>query len=195
MDPVYFRNTESLRDWFEKNHDKEKELLVGYFKKATGEASITWSESVDEALCFGWIDGIRKSIDAERYTIRFTPRKPDSNWSDVNLKKMEELIRTGRMCDAGLKIYLNRKPERERTYSYESRDSAVLTEKMEALFRQNPDAWNYFQAQAASYRKTTIRWVRSARQESTQFRRLEELITASTTGEYIKSMRWGRKDG
>ncbi len=193
MEPVYFTDAESLRRWFEENHDCEKELLVGYYKKETKRESISWSESVDEALCFGWIDGIRRSIDAERYCIRFTPRNPGSNWSAVNLKKVDELIRTGRMREAGMKVYALRKPEKEQVYSYENKDQHVFTEEMEQRFRQQESAWSYFNAQTASYRKTTVRWVMGARQEATKMKRLEELIASSASGEYIKAMRWAKK--
>ncbi len=193
MEPIYFPSAERLRRWFEENHDREKELMVGYFKKDTKRESISWSESVDEALCFGWIDGIRRSIDAERYCIRFTPRNPGSNWSAVNLKKVDELIRTGRMREAGMKVYSMRKPEKEQVYSYENGDQHALTDEMEQRFRQQEAAWSYFNAQTASYRKAAIRWVMSARQEITRDKRLEELIASCADGVFIKAMRWANK--
>jgi uncharacterized protein YdeI (YjbR/CyaY-like superfamily) len=195
MEPVYFTSAESLRRWFEENHSREKELIVGYYKKDTKQETISWSESVDEALCYGWIDGIRRSIDAERYCIRFTPRNPGSNWSAVNLKKVDALIRAGRMRDAGMQVYELRKPEKEQVYSYENGDQHVLTGEMEQRFRQQTDAWRYYTAQTASYRKTTARWVMSARQEVTRSKRLEELIASCADGEYIKAMRWANKGG
>lgn len=193
MEPIYFHNTEALHAWFVQNHQTEKELLVGYHKKSTNKESLTWSESVDEALCFGWIDGIRRSVDEARYCIRFTPRKPGSNWSAVNLKKVEDLIRTGRMQPAGLSVYEKRKPEREQVYSYENRHDAAFTREAEDTFRKHATAWEYFTSQAPSYRKATIRWVMSASQESTRLKRLDELIKSSEAGEYIKAMRWSRK--
>jgi uncharacterized protein YdeI (YjbR/CyaY-like superfamily) len=192
MNIIYFKNTDSLHGWFEQHHDKMQELWVGFFKKASGVESITWSESVDEALCFGWIDGIRKSVDADRYCIRFTPRRPGSNWSDVNLKKVTELIGTGRMQPVGLAVYENRKPERERVYSYENRHKATFSGDLESIFRQHGMAWSYFNAQAPSYQKATIRWVMSASQETTRLKRLQELITSSAAGEYIKAMQRGQ---
>jgi len=193
MEPVYFTSAAALRRWFEENHEREKELMIGYYKKDTGKESISWSESVDEALCFGWIDGIRRSVDAERYCIRFTPRNPGSNWSAVNLKKMDELIREGRMQEAGMKVYELRNPEKEQVYSYENGNQPALTGEMEQHFRQQTTAWTYFSAQTPSYRKTTIRWVMGARQEATRIKRLEELIASCAGGEYIKAMRWAKK--
>ena len=121
MKPVFFRKQSDLRKWFEKNHDKKDELLAGFYKKGSGKASITWNESVDEALCFGWIDGIRKSLDNISYTIRFTPRRNSSNWSTKNINRVEELIKLEQMRPAGLEVYRNRKEEKSRTYSFEQR--------------------------------------------------------------------------
>jgi len=194
MEPIYFSNQDELRSWFKKNYKEETELLVGYYKKGTGRKSITWSESVDEALCFGWIDGIRRSVDGERYCIRFTPRKPGSNWSAVNIKKMEELTKSKKMLPAGLDAFSKRKESRSRIYSYESGEAAELPPEMEKQFRQMAAAWDYFQSQAPSYRKVTIRWVMAAKQEATRLKRLEELITSSQSAEWIKAMRFGKKD-
>ena len=193
MKPVFFTSQSALRAWFEQYHETEIELLVGYYKIATGRESITWSQSVDEALCFGWIDGIRRSIDEERYCIRFTPRKPGSNWSAVNIRKVEEMIHRGWMHPAGLEAYSKRKDSRSRIYSYEKIDEAYLPEDMKNHFRQDAKAWHYFQSQALSYRKVTTRWVMSAKQDVTRLKRLHELITSCGNGEWIKAMRWGQK--
>jgi uncharacterized protein YdeI (YjbR/CyaY-like superfamily) len=193
MEPIFFPNTETLRKWYEENHLKASELLVGFYKTATKKETISWSESVDEALCFGWIDSIRRSMDEERYTIRFTPRKPGSNWSAVNIEKMENLIRAGRMTEAGLIAYSRRKDNKSRIYSYETDKEFHLPKEMADEFMKNAAAWQYFQSQAASYRKVTIRWVLSAKQKDTQLKRLAELISSSAAGEWIKGMRWGKR--
>lgn len=193
MEPIFFKNTESLRKWFEENYLQEKELLVGYYKTATKKETITWSESVDEALCFGWIDGVRRSLDAESYSIRFTPRKPGSNWSAVNIEKAENLIRLGKMTEAGLAAYSRRKDSKSRVYSYETAKEFHLPQEMADTFMKNTVAWEYFKTQSPSYRKITIRWVLSAKQDVTQWKRLDELIASSASEEWIKGMRWGRK--
>jgi uncharacterized protein YdeI (YjbR/CyaY-like superfamily) len=195
MEPIFFPNTVSLRRWFEDNHLKAIELVVGYYKLSAKKETITWSESVDEALCFGWIDGIRRSIDEERYQIRFTPRKPGSNWSAVNIEKVENLIRSGKMREAGLKAYSRRKEKKSRVYSYETAREFHLPEEMAAEFMKNTTAWDYFQSQAPSYRKITIRWVLTAKQDATRLKRLNELISSSAAGDWIKGMRWGKKKG
>ena len=150
--PHFFSNPAEFRSWLELHHAAEKELWVGYYKKGTGLPSMTWPESVDEALCFGWIDGIRKSIDGERYMIRFTPRKPRSIWSAVNMNRVEELTREGRMKPEGLRAYEARSEERSAVYSFEQKEPAVLTEAYEREFRANEAAWAFFEAQAAWYR-------------------------------------------
>jgi uncharacterized protein YdeI (YjbR/CyaY-like superfamily) len=193
MEPIFFPDTESLRKWYEENHFRSVELVVGFYKNATKKETITWSQSVDEALCFGWIDGIRRSLDEESYTIRFTPRKPGSNWSAINIEKMENLVRAGKMTDAGLAAFSKRKESRSRVYSYETTKEFHLTDAMEDEFRKNATAWKYFQSQTPSYRKVTIRWVLSAKQEATRQKRLAELIASSATGDWIKAMRWGKK--
>jgi uncharacterized protein YdeI (YjbR/CyaY-like superfamily) len=193
MDPIFFKNQASLRAWFEQHHTTETELLVGYYKVDTKRASITWSQSVDEAICFGWIDGIRRSIDQESYCIRFTPRRPGSNWSQVNIKKAEELTKQGLMCKAGLEAFSKRRAVDPPEYSYESDKQVLLHESMEKQFRQNKRAWDYFQAEAPSYRKITIRWVMGAKQENTRLVRLSELIGSCEAGEKIKAMRFGKK--
>jgi uncharacterized protein YdeI (YjbR/CyaY-like superfamily) len=193
VSPVFFNNKSALREWFEQHHQSETELLVGYYTVKSKKETVTWSHSVDEAICFGWIDGIRRSIDHESYCIRFTPRRPGSNWSNVNIKKVEELTKKGLMHPAGLEAFSRRKEANSRVYSYESIKQVGLDESMEKLFCQRERAWTYFQAETPSYRKITIRWVMSARQEATRWNRLNELIAACDTGEKIKAMSYGIK--
>jgi uncharacterized protein YdeI (YjbR/CyaY-like superfamily) len=193
MNPIFFESPAALRAWFDKNHATQKELLVGYYKISTGRDSVTWSQSVDEALCFGWIDGIRRSIDDESYCIRFTPRKPSSIWSAVNIRKVEELTEKGKMMPEGIEAYSKRNEKHSRIYSYETPNGTKFTSDMENLFKLQPGAWEYFQSQAPSYRKVTIRWVMGAKQEATRLKRLGELILSSGAGEWIKAMRWGKK--
>jgi uncharacterized protein YdeI (YjbR/CyaY-like superfamily) len=182
MEPIYFASPEEFRAWLEARHESEKELLVGYHKKGTGKPSMTWPESVDEALCFGWIDGVRRSVDDERYMIRFTPRKARSIWSAVNIKRMGELTELGRVRPAGLKAFEARAPEKSGIYTYENRNAAELDAAAEAQFRANAAAWDFFQSQAPSYRRTAIWWVISAKQEATRQKRLATLIDDSASG-------------
>jgi len=178
---VFFASTGDFRIWLGHNHQTEAELLVGFYKVGTGKPSMTWSESVDEALCFGWIDGIRNTIDSESYCIRFTPRNPKSNWSALNIKKVEELIRQGRMLPVGLDAFEKRKTEKSAIYSYENRPEK-LDNTLETKFQIHRDAWNYFTSLASSYQRTCIYWVMSAKQESTREARLAKLIKASESG-------------
>lgn len=192
MNILFFKTQKHLRKWFEKNRKKEKELFVGYYKVSSGKPSVTWSQSVDEALCFGWIDGIRKSIDEESYCIRFTPRKPTINWSAINIKKVEELTKLGLMKPAGLHAFSLRKDNKSKIYSYEN--LAVNFDKsFEKKFKANKQAWKYFQSTAPSYQKITTRWVMSAKKEVTRIKRLEELIRDCALGKKIKAMRYGKK--
>jgi len=181
MEPVYFPSPSAFRDWLEANHAGADVLWVGYFKKGTGRPSLTWPESVDEALCVGWIDGLRKSVDAERYAIRFTPRRPGSNWSRVNLDRVEALTAEGRMRPAGLAAYEARKPDAAAT-SYEERPQ-TLPEPYAGAFRERDEAaWRFFEAQSPSYRRTAIGWILDAKREETRLRRLEQVIEASMAG-------------
>lgn len=179
MEPTFFATPEEFRAWFDANHARETELLVGFYKKGTGRPSITWPESVDEALCYGWIDGIRRSLGDEAYSIRFTPRKQKSTWSAVNIARVAELTELGRMQPAGLKAFQAREESNSRIYAYENRDTAVLDPALEERFRANEKAWSFFQAQPPGYRKTATYWVTSAKQEATRLRRLEQLIADS----------------
>lgn len=178
MNPVYFKDQDEFRDWLEKNHNKEKEIIVGYYKVGTSKHNMTWSQSVDQAICFGWIDGIRRSIDSEKYCIRFTPRKPSSNWSKVNIKKIEDLKRKGLMKKPGLEAFKNRKDSKSGIYSFEN-EITKMDNNLEEIFKANINAWTFFTNQAPSYQKTRIYWVMSARQETTRIARLNKLITAS----------------
>jgi uncharacterized protein YdeI (YjbR/CyaY-like superfamily) len=184
MKPTFFENTQDFHRWLEANSEKESELLVGYYKVSTGKPSMSWSESVDQALCFGWIDGVRRSIDEASYCIRFTPRKPNSNWSAVNIKKVEELISSGQMTPAGLKLFGQRKESKSEVYSYENRTEAFPPE-IEARFRQNEKAWEFFIKQAPSYRKTVIYWIMSAKQEATFEKRFAQLVSECVEGKRL----------
>ena len=177
MDPEYFHDQNEFREWLEKNHDKESEIIAGFYKVGTGKPSMTWSQSVDQAICFGWIDGIRRSVDKERYTIRFTPRKPDSNWSEVNISKVAELRKKKLMRKPGLDIFNKRKASETGTYSFE-KDLIKLDDDLERIFRANKTAWDFFVKQAPSYKKTRTHWIISAKHEATRISRLNKLITA-----------------
>lgn len=179
--PKFFDSPGSFRKWLEENHRTETELLVGYYKVGTKKPSMSWSQSVDEALCFGWIDGVRRSINDESYCIRFTPRNPKSNWSAVNILKVEELIRLGKMMPAGLLAFGKRAEVNSAIYSYENRPEKMDSE-MEIQFQENQRAWTFFNTQAPSYQKTSIYWVMGAKQESTRMERLAKLIQASESG-------------
>lgn len=178
-EPTYFASAAEFRDWLAANHDRATELLVGFHKAGSGVPSMSWSESVDEALCFGWIDGVRRRVDEQRYAIRFTPRRAGSIWSAVNLAKVEALIAAGRMQAAGLKAWQARDPARERVYSFEQAESAELDPAERARFEAEPAAWRYFEAAPPGYRKTLLHWIVTAKKPETRARRLAELIRAS----------------
>jgi len=181
----FFKTPPAFRQWLAGNHDKARELWVGFYKKDSGIPSITWPESVDEALCFGWIDGIRKSLDQESYMIRFSPRKPGSVWSAVNIRNVERLIKEKRMTAAGLEAYAARKENRSGIYSYEQR-SPELVEPYLGKLRRNKAAWDFFHAQPPSYRKVMNWWIVSAKKEETRLKRLEQLIQSSAQGRRIQ---------
>ncbi|HEU4390274.1 MAG TPA: YdeI/OmpD-associated family protein [Blastocatellia bacterium] len=187
MKPTFFRTPSAFREWLDKHHSEDLELWVGYYKKDSGKPSITWPESVDEALCYGWIDGIRKSIDGSSYQIRFSPRKPGSTWSSINIKRVKVLIKQGQMRPAGLKAYKLRKENKSGIYSYEQR-SVDLVEPYSRLLKKNKAAWSFFQAQPPSYRKAINWWIVSAKQEETRLRRLERLMTYSAQGQRLPEM-------
>ena len=181
MKITFFPRPADFRRWLAKNGATTKELLVGFYKKDSGEASITWPESVDEALCFGWIDGIRKRVDEVSYTIRFTPRKAISIWSAVNIRRVEVLTREERMKPAGMKAFEVRRENKSGIYAYEQR-RAQLEEPYASLLRKNEAAWRFFEAQPPGYRKVTGWWVVSAKREETRLKRLERLIAESARG-------------
>lgn len=186
MKPTFFATPADFRKWFEKNHDTAAELLVGFYKKGSGKPSITWPESVDEALCFGWIDGVRRSIDAESYSIRFTPRRARSIWSNVNTKRVAELTKQGRMHASGLEAYKARDPKRSGVYAFEQRQKdQELDPALEAKIRRNKKAWAFFQAQPPGYRRLMSVYVMSAKKEETRLRRLARLIDDSAAGQRV----------
>ncbi len=188
MNPLFFSSPGEFRQWLEINFDKQSELWVGYYKVNTGKPSMTWSESVDQALCFGWIDGIRKSIDQESYCIRFTPRKPKSIWSAVNIKKIEELTKRELMHPAGLAAFALRTEDKSAVYSYEN-DPTTLDAELESQLKANGKAWAFFQSQPPYYQKTVVQWILSAKQTATRQKRLDELIADSENGLKIKQLR------
>ena len=188
METTFFPTPSDFRAWLERHHAAETELLVGYYKKGSGKPSITWPESVDEALCFGWIDGIRRRIDDESYSIRFTPRKPTSNWSSVNIERVAELRKEGRMHPAGLAAFERRSEARSGIYSYEQRKAAALDPDQEAEFRRDAEAWSFFEAQPPGYRRTAIHWVVSAKREETRRKRLAQLIEDSKGGRRLRQL-------
>ncbi|MFL5804312.1 MAG: YdeI/OmpD-associated family protein [Roseiflexaceae bacterium] len=188
MDATFFETPATFRDWLEAYHDSAQELWVGYYKKGSGQPSITWPESLDEALCFGWIDGLRKTIDDASYRIRFTPRTPRSNWSAVNVQRVAELTAQGRMHPAGLRAFAQRAQAKTGIYAYEQRHTAELDAASEQQFRANEVAWAFFQAQPAGYRRTAIWWVISAKRDETRHKRLATLIDDSAHGRTIKEL-------
>jgi len=181
MAPTFFAKQSDFRKWLQKNHARKTELLVGFYKVGSGKPSITWSQSVDEALCFGWIDGVRKSIGKESYQIRFTQRKPASIWSTINIRKIKELTKQGLMQPAGLASFEKRTARKSGIYFYEN-DEVVFAPHFEKKFKENKGAWKYFQSLAPSYRKVSAHWVMRAKQELTKIKRLNELIADSAAG-------------
>lgn len=178
MKPLFFATQKDFRKYLEKYHKKEKELLVGYYKLASGKASMTWSQSVDQALCFGWIDSVRRTINEESYCIRFTPRKSKSIWSSINIKKVEALIKSKQMKPEGLKAFASRKEHQSGIYSHEN-EPAKLNPDFEKQFKKNKVAWDFFNQQAPSYIKVTKHWIMGAKQEKTRLNRLEKTIRFS----------------
>ena len=183
MKPYFFPTLYDFRDWLERHHDKSKELWVGFYKKASGKPTMTWSDAVDVALCFGWIDGIRKKIDEDSYVNRFTPRRSGSKWSAINVNKVKLLQKQGLMHPAGLKRFHERKDAAG--YSYEQRKGVELDQKYEKQFRSSKKAWTFFQKQPPWYRRVMIYWVMSAKQEETRARRLLKLIQTSEKGKRL----------
>jgi uncharacterized protein YdeI (YjbR/CyaY-like superfamily) len=192
IQPIFFENASLFREWLEKNHQTETALYVGYYKVNSGKTAMTWSESVDEALCFGWIDGIRKSLGAESYCNRFTPRRRNSIWSPVNIKKIAELTEKGLMKPAGLAAFALRKEDKSQIYAYKQ-GNVQFSEEFEQKFKENETAWTFFQSLPASYQKMATNWVITAKQNVTQIKRLEELIADSAAGRRIKSLSYAPK--
>ena len=187
-DATFFASPAAFRKWLERNHAKRSELIVGFWKKGSGRPSIDWPQSVEQALCFGWIDGVRRTIDHERYTIRFTPRRPGSVWSAKNLKTMRALIDAGQVAPAGLAVYEARDVAKTNRYSFE-RAHVELDAAQQREFRKNRRAWQFFQSQPPSYRKPATNWVISAKKPETRAKRLASLIADSAAGLRIKQMR------
>ena len=177
----YFATPLAFRVWLRRNHKTETELQVGYFKGHTGKPSLTWPESVAEALCYGWIDGIRRKLDDDRYVIRFTPRRPKSKWSAVNVRLIAELEAAGKMTKAGRAVFDARPNPTSKGYTYERMDAVLDTVRLRA-FKKSKDAWKYFDAQPPGYRRKVVWWVMSAKRDETRDRRLEKLIEGSAAG-------------
>ncbi|GMV05646.1 MAG: hypothetical protein AMXMBFR53_19230 [Gemmatimonadota bacterium] len=186
-DPRVFKDQAAFRAWLSKNHDRVAELWVGFYNKASGKAAMTYPEAVDESLCWGWIDGIKKKVDADRYTNRFTPRKTVSKWSDVNLRRYAELDAEGRIAEPGKAAFARFDPEKHRAYSFEARPEAFPPE-LEKAFRKEKKAWAFFMDQPPGYRRLCIHWVSSAKKEETRLRRLAKLVDHSTAGERVPEM-------
>jgi uncharacterized protein YdeI (YjbR/CyaY-like superfamily) len=187
MKPRYFKSQADFRRWLEAHHASAPELLVGFWKKDSGKGGLGYKEAVDEALCFGWIDGIKKRVDDSSYTHRFTPRRRGSIWSAINLKRMKELIASGLVSKAGLETYEGRDPKKAGLYSFENRPQA-FDPAIEKTFRANARAWTFFLAQPPGYRKVCIFFVMSAKKEETRLRRLEVLMNASSKGQRLEWM-------
>jgi len=188
MDPHFFETPEDFRAWMHANHATATELWVGFHKVGTGRPSITWPQSVDEALCVGWIDGIRKRLDDESYVIRFTPRKPGSIWSVVNIRRMGELEAEGRVLPAGAAAFAKRRDDKSALYSYERKQTAELPDEYARRFQANTAAWEFFQRQPPWYRRTATHWVISAKKEETREKRLATLIDDSANSRPIAQL-------
>ena len=183
MSAAYFESAAAFREWLAAHHETERELLVGFWKVGTGKPSLTWSDAVDQALCFGWIDGIRRRVDDERYTIRFTPRRRGSSWSNVNVAKVERLMVEGLMAPAGLRAGEERDPARTGVYSFEN--ETPLAPEYERVLRADKAAWAFWEKQPPSYRRMATYWVMSAKQEATRQRRLARVVADSAAGRRI----------
>jgi uncharacterized protein YdeI (YjbR/CyaY-like superfamily) len=187
MKVVFFESPSDFRKWLETGHQNCPELWVGLYRKASEKPSITYPEALDEALCFGWIDGVRKKANADAYTVRFTPRRPTSQWSAVNMKRAQELASQGRMRPAGLKAFEAAKHQ-SRRYFCDQRHEASFDQDAERRFRAHRKAWTFFQAQPPWYRRTAVFWVASAKKEETRQRRLAALMADSEHGMRIQPL-------
>jgi uncharacterized protein YdeI (YjbR/CyaY-like superfamily) len=188
MEPLFFAHSRELRDWLTDNVGTAREAWVGLYKKGSGRPSITWPELVDQLLCFGWIDGVRKSLGEDAYMIRVTPRKSASNWSAVNLRRFPELMEQELVQPEGMAAWNARQEDKARQYSYE-REHAALGEEFEAHFRARAEAWKFFQEQPPSYRRSAIAWVMTAKREETRRRRLDILVADSGQARRIGVLR------
>ena len=188
MNIHFFKTQKELRNWFQRNYLKEQEAWIGFYNKKSEKQSITWAQLVDEALCFGWIDGIRKKIDADSYCNRITPRRKRSNWSNINIKRVEELIELGLVTEEGKQIYYERDISKQNSSSFEQ-ENVELPAVFIKQFKTNKPAWNYFDARPKGYKKQAIWYVISAKQEATRLKRLQELIVDSENGIHIKLLR------
>src|SRR5215469_4200346 len=184
MKVLFFLSPPELRNWLEQNHKKQTELWVGFYKKESGRPTVTYSEALEEALCFGWIDGVRRSVDVQAYAVRFTPRKAKSKWSALNVERVRNLIAADHIHPAGLKAFESA-TDNSRVHSYEERNAAKLAERDEKTFHANKAAWEFFQSRPPGYRRTTIFWVTSAKKEVTRQKRLATLIAVSACGKVI----------
>ncbi len=191
-EPRFFATPAAFRRWLERNHDRASELLVGFRKVGSGKPSVTWPEAVDEALSFGWIDGVRRRVDDETYSIRFTPRKPGSHWSRVNVAHAARLEREGRMTPAGRRAFEARKEGRTAQASYENRETAKLPAAATRRLKADPRAWAYWTAEAPSYRRAAAWWIVSAKKEETRERRLATLVADCAAGRRIKPLSYGK---
>jgi uncharacterized protein YdeI (YjbR/CyaY-like superfamily) len=184
--PRFFRTASAFRAWLEANSSTEGELLVGYHKVASGRPGMSWSESVDEALCFGWIDGVRRRIDDDTYSIRFTPRKATSIWSAVNIAKVEQLRAEGRMRAAGERAFASRSEPRSAVYAYEQGSTAELLPSEIKAFKRHGEAWRFFESTPPSYRKVILHWITTAKRAETRATRLEKLVAACAAGQRLR---------
>ena len=187
-EPIFFSSPEEFYAWLEENHDTADEVYVGYWKKHTGKPSLTWSQAVDQALCFGWIDTRLNRIDEDRHMQRFTPRRPGSNWSNINIEKMKKLTEAGLVRPAGLAACEKRRDDRTGVYSFERGEDPELSPEQEERFKANPQAWEFFRSQAPSYQRTAIHLVISAKRPETRERRLSQLIEDSAAGRRLKQL-------
>ena len=185
MEPTFFATPEDFRAWLQEHHETERELLVGFHKKGSGRPSITWPQSVDQALCFGWIDGVRRRIGDASYSIRFTPRKQRSTWSAVNVKRVGELTEMGLMRPAGVATFERRTEDRTAMYAHERREAAAFEPEQERSFKANASAWAWFEDQPPSYRRAATHWVVSAKRPQTRERRLQQLIADCARGRTV----------
>jgi uncharacterized protein YdeI (YjbR/CyaY-like superfamily) len=188
VEPIFFATPIKWRAWLERHHAEASEIVVGFYKRASGTTSITWAEAVEEALCYGWIDGVRRRLDDHRYSIRFTPRKPTSTWSAVNIARVQQLTADGRMRPSGLAAFERRSDERSAIYAYEQRRNAALDARAERRLRAHRKAWRFWEAQPPWYRKTAAWWVISAKRSETRERRLTQLIEDSANQRTIRHL-------